>query len=53
MKITQKNLNKAIKALRQCSKENKNNFTDTGKIRISDLCDDVADFLEEEYKNQI
>jgi hypothetical protein len=50
MKITRNNVNQAIAALRQCAKENRNKNIDTGGIRISDLCDDVADFLKEELE---
>lgn len=50
MEITKQNLGQAIVALRQCANENRNKFTSTGAIRISDLCDDVADYLEKESK---
>ena len=46
MKITKENMHQAIAALRQCAKENENKQTDTGAIRVSDLCNDVADYLE-------
>lgn len=46
MEITKKNLHQAIAALRQCAKENKGKQTDTGCIVVSDLCLDVADYLE-------
>ena len=46
MEISKQNLNQAIAALRQCSDENKNRITNTGHIRVSDLCNDVADYLE-------
>ena len=46
MKITSKNQNQAIAALRKCAMENSNKQTDTGCIRIADLCNDVADYLE-------
>ena len=46
MEITNSNLHQAIAALRQCAKENKGKQTDTGCIVVSDLCLDVADFLE-------
>jgi hypothetical protein len=48
MEITKDNLRKAIAALRQCAKENKNRVIDTGAINISALCQDVADYLEKE-----
>lgn len=46
MEITKENLPKAIAALRRCAKENKGKQTDTGCIVVSDLCLDVADYLE-------
>ena len=46
MEITKENLHKAIAALRQCAKENENQQTDTGAVRVTDLCSDVADYLE-------
>lgn len=46
MKITKENLHQAIAALRQCAKENENRQTDTGAVRVTDLCSDVADYLE-------
>ena len=51
MKITDNNLHQAIAALRQCAKENEGNVTDTGAIRVSDLCNDVADYLEKSANN--
>ncbi len=51
MEITINNLNQAIAALRQCAKENKDRTTDTGNIRVSDLCNDVATYLEKEWKS--
>ena len=46
MEITKNNLNQAIAALRQCAEEHKNDITDTFKIRVADLCTDVANYLE-------
>lgn len=46
MKITKENLRQAIAALRQCAQENKSQKTDTGAVRVSDLCSDVADYLD-------
>ena len=46
MEITNENLHKAIAALRQCAEENKGKQTDTGSVVISDICTDVADYLE-------
>lgn len=46
MEITKDNLHQAIAALRQCAKENENRQTDTGAVRVTDLCSDVADYLE-------
>jgi hypothetical protein len=51
MEITKNNLSQAIGALRQCAKENENKNTDTGCIRVSDLCNDVATYLEKELKD--
>ena len=48
MKITKDNLHLAIAALRQCAKENENRQTDTGAVRVTDLCNDVADYLEKD-----
>lgn len=45
-KITLDNLHVAIAALRKCAKENENRIYFTGDERVSDLCKDVADFLE-------
>lgn len=46
MEITKENLHTAIAALKQCAEENRNVRTDTGCIVVSNLCDDVARFLE-------
>ena len=46
MEINFDNLNQAIAALEQCASENKGKQTDTGAIRVSDLCSDVATFLK-------
>jgi len=43
MEITKETQHKAIAALRQCAKENENKPADTGAVRVSDLCRDVAD----------
>ena len=51
MEITKNNLKQAISALRQCAKENEGRNIDTHKIRISDLCNDVASYLEKEWEN--
>ncbi len=40
----------AVSALRKCAKEHKKDFTPTFNIRVSDLCSDVADYLEELQK---
>ena len=45
MTINYDNIHQAIAALNQCAKENKNKPTDTGAIRVSDLCIDVSYFL--------
>ena len=52
MEITKQNLNQAIAALRQCAKENRKRITSTGAIRVSDLCDDVANYLERNLEGQ-
>lgn len=46
MDINNNNLHQAIYALRKCSDENKDKVTDTFKVRTSDLCTDVANYLE-------
>lgn len=46
MDININNLNQAIYALRKCADENKDKVTDTFKIRISDICIDVANYIE-------
>jgi len=45
MTINYENIHQAIAALNQCAKENENKQTDTGAIRVSDLCADVSYFL--------
>jgi len=45
MTINYENIAQAIAALNQCAKENEGRQTDTGAIRVSDLCTDVANFL--------
>ena len=45
MTINYDNIRQAIAALNQCAKENENRQTDTGSVRVSDLCTDVAYFL--------
>lgn len=51
MEINEHNIKETIYALRQCAKEHKNDITDTCSIRVSDLCDDVANFLEKLQDN--
>ena len=46
MKITHDNLQQVILALRQCAKEHGTERVSTFAIRTTDLCIDVADFLE-------
>ena len=46
MKIEKDNLHQAIAALRKCANENRNRPTSTGYVNVSALCDDVADYLE-------
>ena len=53
MAINYENIHQAIAALNQCVKENENKQTDTGAIRVSDLCADVSYFLckvRQDYK---
>jgi DNA-binding SARP family transcriptional activator len=50
MEITKQNLRQAIAALRKCADENRNRIVSTGAIKISDLCDDVANYLEKDSK---
>ena len=45
MTINYDNIHQTIAALNQCAKENENRQTDTGAVRVSDLCTDVAHFL--------
>ena len=53
MEINFDNLNQAIAALEQCASENKGKQTDTGAIRVSDLCSDVATFLRGLASNDV
>ena len=46
MEITKDNIIQVISALRQCAKEHKNEFTPTCGIIISEICNDVADYLD-------
>lgn len=43
---------KYIDALRKCAKEHVEDFTATGCIRVSDLCNDTADLLESLEKKE-
>lgn len=40
----------AVGALRQCAKEHEKDFTPTFNIRVSDLCNYIADYVEELQK---
>lgn len=51
MTINYDNIYQAIKALNQCAKEYENKQADTGGIRVSDLCTDVAYFLSKVYQD--
>ena len=42
-----KDYQKYINALRKCAREHENDKTSTGYIRVSDLCKDTANLLEE------
>lgn len=47
---------KYINALRKCAKEHENDITSFGHIRVSDLCQDTANLLEEltkEYESEV
>lgn len=46
MEITKDNITQTISALRQCAKEHKRDNTPTCGIIVSELCTDVADYLE-------
>lgn len=46
MEITKDNITQAISALRQCAKEHKRDNTPTCGVIVSELCTDVADYLE-------
>lgn len=46
MEITKDNLWQAIKALRQCADAHRNDVTPTFYIRVTDLCEDVANYLD-------
>ena len=41
-----------INALRKCAKEHENDRTPTGHMRVSDLCQDTANLLEEVEREQ-
>lgn len=46
MKIKKRNLHLTVDALRRCVNENSGREYPTGNIRVSDICADVADYLE-------
>lgn len=46
MKIAYDNLPQAIQALKKCAKEHENDYISFGAVRTSDLCEDVACFLQ-------
>lgn len=50
MGLTESKKSQAVGALRKCAKEHEKDFTPTFNIRVSDLCSDVADYLEELQK---
>ena len=50
MGMTESKKAEAVGALRQCAKEHEKDFTYTFNIRVSDLCNDIADYLEELQK---
>ena len=46
MEITEKNLEEAIQALRQCAAEHESEYVCTGAVVTKDICRDVAAYLE-------
>lgn len=50
MGMTESKKAQAVSALRQCAKEHEKDFTYTFCIRVSDLCNDIADYIEELQK---
>ena len=53
MLITQNNLQQVILALRQCAEEHKKERVPTFAICTTDLCTDVATFLESLLEREI
>lgn len=52
MELKKDNIAEAIKALKQCAIEHKNDNKDTFSIDVYSLCFDVAEFLEKEFINK-
>lgn len=50
MGITESKKAQAVSALRQCAIEHEKDVTYTLNIRVSDLCNDIADYVEELQK---
>lgn len=50
MGITESKKAQAVSALRQCAIEHEKDVTYTFNIRVSDLCNDIADYVEELQK---
>ncbi|MGP1458958.1 MAG: hypothetical protein ACTTKL_06585 [Treponema sp.] len=48
MEITKDNIKETIYALRKCAKEHENERVSTGAVVTTDLCRDVADYLEKQ-----
>lgn len=49
MTITYEDLPQAIQALKKCAKEHEKEYISFGAVRTSDLCEDVACFLQTLY----
>ncbi len=50
MGITDSIKAQAVSALRQCAREHEKDITPTFHIRVSDLCNDVAEYVEKLQK---
>ena len=51
MEITEKNLEEAIQALRQCAAEHESEHVCTGAVVTKDICRDVAAYLEKRVQH--
>lgn len=52
MEITKERLHVVLEALRKCAKEHENDVVCTGNVKVSSLCRDVADYLEQLDKEE-